>query len=212
MPADVAPLTVLNAAAWTSWLAKNASTSAGVWLTLAKKGVTSPTSLTYPEALDEALCHGWIDGQRRSADDRTFSQRFTPRGVKSSWSKRNVGIIGRLESEGRMKAAGLAAVAAAKADGRWEKAYAGPASAVAHPEFLEALEGNDAAKRFYEKLSSQNRYAIYIRLQQLKTDAGRRKRIQDFLVMLENGETIHPQKTTKDGGEERGRGKAGLVF
>ncbi|KAK6522017.1 hypothetical protein TWF281_002587 [Arthrobotrys megalospora] len=207
MPAaDVAPLTVLNAAAWTSWLAKNASTSAGVWLTLAKKGVTSPTSLTYPEALDEALCHGWIDGQRKGADDKTFSQRFTPRRAKSIWSKRNVGIIERLESEGRMKPAGLAAVAAAKADGRWENAYAGSSSAVVHPEFLEALEGSEVAKKFYEGLNSQNRFAIYARLHQLKTEAGRRKKIQEFMVMLENGETIHPQKSI--GEKKQGKVKA----
>ncbi|KAK6341855.1 hypothetical protein TWF730_001342 [Orbilia blumenaviensis] len=207
MPPDVSPLTVLNATAWTSWLTKNALTSAGVWLTLAKKGVTSPTSLTYPEALDEALCHGWIDGQRKGGDDKTFSQRFTPRTAKSGWSKRNVGFIERLEGEGRMKPSGLAAVAAAKADGRWEKAYAGSASMVPDPLFLEALEGNDAAKRFYEGLSSQNRFAIYLRLQQLKTEAGKMKKIQEFVVMLENGETIYPQKAATAKGGEKGQGK-----
>ncbi|KAK6502210.1 hypothetical protein TWF506_002798 [Arthrobotrys conoides] len=206
-PADVLPLTVLNAAAWTSWLTKNAPKSGGVWLTLAKKGVTSPTSLTYPEALDEALCHGWIDGQRKSCDEKTFSQRFTPRTVKSGWSKRNVGIIERLEKEGRMKAGGVAAVVAAKADGRWERAYAGSASAVADPAFLEALEGNETAKRFYEGLSSQNRFAIYLRLLQLKTEAGRKRKIQEFVVMLENGETIYPQKVIEDGQKEQGKGK-----
>ncbi|RVD90085.1 uncharacterized protein DFL_001063 [Arthrobotrys flagrans] len=212
MPPDVSPLTVLNAAAWTSWLAKNALTSPGIWLTLAKKGTTSPTSLTYPEALDEALCHGWIDGQRKSLDDRTFSQRFTPRSVKSIWSKRNVGIVERLEREGRMKAGGVAAVAAAKADGRWEKAYSGSSGAAVDLGFLEALEGNEVAKRAYEGLNSQNRYAIYMRLLQLKTEAGRKKRIRELVVMLENGETIYPQnsKVTEGGRKkERGKGEAG---
>ncbi|KAF3183136.1 hypothetical protein TWF225_006288 [Orbilia oligospora] len=186
---DVSPLTVLNATAWTSWLAKNAQKSSGVWLTLAKKGVTSPTSLTYSEALDEALCYGWIDGQRKSCDEKTFAQRFTPRTGKSGWSKRNVGIVERLEREGRMKAGGVAAVVAAKADGRWERAYAGSATAVADPAFLEALEGNE-----------------------LKTEAGRTRKIQEFVVMLENGGTIYPQNSKvmeedKDGREEQGKGK-----
>ncbi|KAF3199508.1 hypothetical protein TWF679_001349 [Orbilia oligospora] len=192
---DVSPLTVLNATAWTSWLAKNAQKSSGVWLTLAKKGVTSPTSLTYSEALEEALCYGWIDGQRKSCDEKTFAQRFTPRTGKSGWSKRNVGIVEKLEREGRMKAGGVAAVVAAKADGRWERAYAGSATAVADPAFLEALEGNEVAKRAYEGLSSQNRFAIYWRLLQLKTEAGRTRKIREFVVMLENGGTIYPQNS-----------------
>ncbi|KAK6330990.1 hypothetical protein TWF718_003184 [Orbilia javanica] len=207
MPADLPPLTVLNSAAWTSWLAKNSPKSTGVWLTLAKKGITSPTSLTYSEALDEALCHGWIDGQRKSHDERTFTQRFTPRTTKSGWSKRNIGIVERLEKEGRMKDGGVAAVKAAKADGRWERAYDGSSTAVADPEFLRALEGNDVAKGFYEGLSSQNRFAIYLRLLQLKTELGRKRKILEFVRMLENGETIYPQKEQKVQGG--GKGKAG---
>src|SRR4051812_12639974 len=125
MPAasELPVLIVADSSAWGQWLKKQATTSTGVWLTLAKKGVTTPTSLTYAQALDEALCHGWIDGQARSIDDKTYSHRFQPRATKSIWSERNVGIVARLEQEGRMFPAGVAAVAAAKADGRWEKAY-----------------------------------------------------------------------------------------
>ncbi|KAK6496443.1 hypothetical protein TWF481_002461 [Arthrobotrys musiformis] len=219
-PASASPtLTLPNLASWTLWLTQNAikpSAAGGVWLTLAKKGTTTPTSLSYSDALDEALCHGWIDGQRKSLDSLTFSQRFTPRAKKSVWSKRNVEIISRLEGDGRMKASGIDAVNAAKADGRWDAAYAGPATAViTDPEFLKALEGSEGAKRAFEGLNSQNRFAIYIRLLGVKTEEGRKRKVKEIVEMLEGGETYHPQKsagkkkarTAKDEDGEEGKGK-----
>jgi uncharacterized protein YdeI (YjbR/CyaY-like superfamily) len=119
MPSDVPTLTVADADAWHAWLDAHHAGSSGVWLVLAKKGTIDPTSLTYDQALDEALCHGWIDGQRRSGDASTFVQRFTPRRPRSAWSKRNVGLAERLANEGRMRPAGRLEVERARADGRW---------------------------------------------------------------------------------------------
>ncbi|HKP16966.1 MAG TPA: hypothetical protein VJT84_00715 [Gaiellaceae bacterium] len=118
MPVELPELTVPDAAAWRAWLADH-HTDPGVWLVLAKKGTTTPTSLTFDQALDEALCHGWIDGQNRGRDQATYWQRFTPRRPKSTWSKRNIELVERLIAEGRMHPAGAAAIASAKADGRW---------------------------------------------------------------------------------------------
>jgi uncharacterized protein YdeI (YjbR/CyaY-like superfamily) len=126
--ADLAELIVPDAAAWRSWLADHHDDSGGVWVVLAKKGTAAPTSLTYDQALDEALCHGWIDGQARRRDETTYRQRFTRRRPRSNWSRRNVGIVERLVAEGRMHPAGVAEIERAKADGRWEAAYAGSAA------------------------------------------------------------------------------------
>jgi uncharacterized protein YdeI (YjbR/CyaY-like superfamily) len=122
MTNDLAETILPDAAAWREWLGEHHATSSEVWLVLAKKGVTQPTSLTYDLALDEALCHGWIDSQTRSRDEATFVQRFTPRRSRSPWSKRNIGIIQRLTEKGRMHPAGVAEVERAKADGRWDSA------------------------------------------------------------------------------------------
>src|SRR5438876_8456864 len=125
MAVESPELIVRDAAAWREWLGENHADPDGVWLVLAKKGTDKPTSLTYDQALEEALCHGWIDGQAGRRDAATYRQRFTPRRPRSSWSKRNVGIAERLLAEGRMEQAGISAVERAKADGRWEAAYAG---------------------------------------------------------------------------------------
>jgi len=194
MPAELSVLTVADATAWSSWLARSAATSKGVWLTLAKKGNTVPTSLTYAQALDEALCQGWIDGQARGGDERTYSQRFTPRTAKSLWSRRNVDHIARLEKEGRVTALGRAAVDAAKADGRWEAAYAGQATAEPPPEFLAAVAAVPEAQAMWDVLTRQNRFAIYFRLNALKTQAGKEKRIAAFVEMLARSEAPYPQK------------------
>ncbi|KAI1461780.1 hypothetical protein F4805DRAFT_244774 [Annulohypoxylon moriforme] len=198
MPAELPLLTVADATAWSSWLFRSSSTSKGVWLTLSKKGAKQPTSLTYAQALDEALCHGWIDGQARKGDssnaDTSYLQRFTPRAVRSSWSKRNVEHIARLEREGRVTEAGRRAVEAAKADGRWETAYAGQATAEPPPEFIAAVAAIPAAQATYETLSRQNRFLIYYRLSALKTQVGRERRIAAFVDMLARGETPSPQK------------------
>lgn len=194
MPLVRPALTVADVAAWAQWLTTNRTTSTGVWLTLAKKDTAEPTSLTYAQALDEALCHGWIDGQRRKQDDTTYAQSFTPRATKSSWSKRNVTYIARLEAEGRMTCAGRAAVDAAKSDGRWDAAYAGSATAEMQPEFLEAVAADTKAQAMWDSLTKPSRYAIYYQLICLKTEAGRQKRIQSFVSMLARGETAHLQK------------------
>ncbi|KAK3655760.1 hypothetical protein LTR56_003409 [Elasticomyces elasticus] len=194
MPVELPNLTVADVAVWARWLVSNASTSPGVWLTLAKKSVTNPTSLTYAQALDEALCNGWIDGQARKRDELTYTHRFTLRTAKSQWSKRNVGHIARLELEGRMYDAGRKAVEAAKADGRWDAAYAGQASIEAPKDLLEAIVASPKAKATWDLLNKQNRFAICYRLSSLKTPAGRRKRIVATVEMLANGESHHPQK------------------
>ncbi|KAI1428094.1 hypothetical protein F5Y12DRAFT_733608 [Xylaria sp. FL1777] len=169
MPVDLPVLTIVDVAAWSSWLAHSATTSKGVWLTLAKKGNTAPTSLTYAQALDEALCQGWIDGQARGGDERTYSQRFTPRTPKSLWSRRNVEHVARLEKEGRVTAVGRAAIDAAKADGRWDAAYAGQSTAEPPPEFLAAVAAVPEAQAMWDVLNRSNRFAIYFRLNALKT-------------------------------------------
>src|SRR5437879_7603508 len=128
MAAELPELLVRDASAWRAWLARHHADPGGVWLVLAKKGTENPTGLTYDQALEEALCHGWIDGQARRRDEATYRQRFTPRRKRSAWSKRNTGIAERLGAEGRMQPAGHAEVKRAKADGRGEGAYAGPAT------------------------------------------------------------------------------------
>jgi uncharacterized protein YdeI (YjbR/CyaY-like superfamily) len=189
-------LTVANAAAWRAWLGEHHEASNGVWLRLAKKGATEPTSLTYDEALDDALCHGWIDGQVRRLDERTYRQRFTPRRARSTWSKRNVGHVERLTSEGRMLPAGVAAVELAKADGRWEAAYAGQAAMEVPADLAAALNAEPAAQAMFDTLTSQNRYAILFRVHEAKRADTRARRIERFVTMLAQGETPHPQKRT----------------
>jgi uncharacterized protein YdeI (YjbR/CyaY-like superfamily) len=190
-------LTVPDAAAWRAWLVEHHEESQEVWLSLAKKGKTEPTSLTYDEALEEALCHGWIDGQVRRGDERTYRQRFTPRRARSAWSKRNVALVERLTSEGRMRPAGTAAVERAKADGQWEAAYAGQATIEVPADLAAALSAKPAAKAMFEKLSSQNRYAVLLRIEQAKRADTRARRIEQFTAMLTRGETLHPQKRTR---------------
>ena len=179
--------------AWRAWLEEHHADTPAVWLVLTKKGGTL-TTLTWQTALDEALCFGWIDGQARRRDEQSSFQRFTPRGPKSRWSLRNVEHIGRLEAEGRMTAAGRAAVEAAKADGRWEAAYAGPATAETPPDLLAAIAAVPEAQAMYDVLTSQNRYALYHRITSLKTEAARARRIEEYVAMLARHETIHPQK------------------
>lgn len=187
-------LTLADGVAWRTWLHEHHEASAGIWLVLAKKGTTEPTRLGYDEALDEALCHGWIDGQVRRLDEYTYRQRFTPRRARSSWSKRNVGIVERLASEGRMRPAGLAAVEQAKADGRWEAAYAGPATIETPSDLQAALAAEPAAQAMFETLTSQNRYAVLFRIDAAKRADTRARRIAQFVEMLARGETVYPQK------------------
>jgi uncharacterized protein YdeI (YjbR/CyaY-like superfamily) len=187
-------LLIADDAAWRAWLQEHHGDDVGVELVLAKKGTTDPTTLTYDQALDAALCHGWIDGQVRRRDERTYRQRFTPRRARSQWSGRNVGIVERLLAEGRMQPAGLAAVERAKADGRWEAAYPGQKTIEVPDDLTRALAAEPRASANFELLSSQNRYAVLFRIHSAKRDATRARRIEDFVAMLARGETPHPQK------------------
>jgi uncharacterized protein YdeI (YjbR/CyaY-like superfamily) len=185
---------VADGAAWRVWLDAHHEDSAGVSLVLAKKGVTDPTSLTYDQALEEALCHGWIDGQAGRRDEATYRQRFTPRRRRSAWSKRNTGIAERLYAEGRMHPAGQAEVERAKTDGRWNAAYAGQASMEVPPDLAEALAAEPKAQAMFEALNSQNRYAVLYRVSTAKRADTRARKIEQFVAMLARGETIYPQK------------------
>jgi uncharacterized protein YdeI (YjbR/CyaY-like superfamily) len=187
-------LVVRDVRAWRAWLRKHHAEPDGAWLVLAKKGTREPTSLTYDDALEEALCHGWIDGQVRRRDEATYKQRFTPRRARSPWSKRNVGIAERLVAEGRMQPAGAAEMERAKADGRWEAAYAGPASIEVPDDLAAALAAEPKAQALFDALTSQNRYAVLYRVTTAKRADTRARRIADFVAMLARGETPYPQK------------------
>jgi uncharacterized protein YdeI (YjbR/CyaY-like superfamily) len=187
-------LTVANASGWSRWLGKHGAESPGVWLVLAKKGVTQPTSLTYDEALAEAICHGWVDGQLAQGDERTFRRKFTPRRPGSAWSKRNVALASRLTDAGRMKPAGLDAVQRAKADGSWDDAYEGQRSITVPPDLAAALLATPAAQEMFDRLDATNRYAVLYRVTTAKRTETRQRRIEQFVTMLARGETIHPQR------------------
>jgi uncharacterized protein YdeI (YjbR/CyaY-like superfamily) len=189
--ADAPPMLQFDSQAeWEAWLAENHATSEGVWLRFLKKkpGVKS---LTYAEAIDVALCYGWIDSQSKGIDEQSWRQRFTPRKAKSKWSKVNREKVARLIAEGRMQSAGLAAIEAAKADGRWDAAYDSPANATVPPDLQAELDRNTAASAFFATLDSRNRYAILHRIQTAKQPATRAKRIRQYVEMLERQEKIY---------------------
>ncbi|MEA2346238.1 MAG: hypothetical protein QOG62_25 [Thermoleophilaceae bacterium] len=196
MSDDLPEMVFPDTEAWRLWLEEHHADKRGIWLVLAKKGTSEPTSMGYQEALQEALCQGWIDGQTKRRDDATFMQRFTPRRARSPWSARNVKIADRLVAEGRMKPAGVAEMERAKADGRWEVAYAGPATIEMPDDLTAALAANPRAQAMFEILTSQNRYAILYRIGQVKREATRAAKIETFVAMLARGETVHPQKRT----------------
>ena len=195
---ELPELVVPDACAWREWLGEHHDESPGVWLVLAKKGASHPTGLTYERALEEALCHGWIDGQVGRRDEATYRQRFTPRRRRSAWSKRNVTIAERLLAEGRMHPAGIEEVERAKADGRWQAAYAGSAGIEVPTDLIQALTAEPKAQAMFERLSRQNRYAILYRIATAKRADTRARRIQQFVTMLTRGETIYPQSRTSN--------------
>jgi uncharacterized protein YdeI (YjbR/CyaY-like superfamily) len=200
MPRPDAPtLIVPDAAAFRDWLAAHGDRSDGVWLVLAKKHTTDPTSLTYAQALEEALCQGWIDGQKRSRDTTTFTQRFTPRRRASRWSKRNVDIADKLIAEGRMLPSGLAEIERAQADGRWAAAYSGAAAATVPADLAAALEANAAARSAFDSLNGANRYSVLYRIETAKRADTRARRIEQLVEMLARGETLHPQPPPRPG-------------
>lgn len=175
---------------WASWLAQNHTKSSGLWLRLFKKD-SGVASVTYAEALDEALCYGWIDGQLDKYDEKSWLRKFTPRRPKSVWSKRNIAHIDRLTRAGKMKSAGRKEVEAAKADGRWKRAYDSPSAMQIPADFLKALSQDKKAKAFFATLNKANTYAIAWRLQTAKRPETRAKRLQAILAKLKKGEKFH---------------------
>ncbi len=175
---------------WADWLRKNHAKSSGVWLKLAKKSSGSQ-SVSYAEALEIALCYGWIDGQKKSYDESFWLQKFTPRGAKSIWSKINKGKAGELIRTGRMKPAGLNAVERAKQNGRWDAAYDSPSVSTVPPDFQARLNKSAKAKAFFATLNSANRYAILFRIQTAKKAETRARKIEQFIEMLERKEKLH---------------------
>ncbi|MBV8950359.1 MAG: YdeI/OmpD-associated family protein [Actinobacteria bacterium] len=177
--------------AWASWLLKHHDSSSGVWVKIAKKS-SAIESVSYADALDVALCHGWIDGQKDKLDADCWLQRFTPRRPGSRWSQRNCAKALDLIDKGEMRDAGLREVERAKADGRWDAAYAGQSAATVPDDLRRALDRNNAAKKFFESLDSRNRYAILYRVQEAKKPETRARRIEQFVAMLHDGKKIHP--------------------
>jgi len=179
-------------ASFHAWLAQHHATESEVWIKVHKVG-SGLKSITPKEAIDVVLCFGWIDAVRKGLDDKSFLQRYTPRGRKSIWSQINIDNVARLVAEGRMTEHGLSQVEAAKADGRWARAY-GSGKDMKIPDDLQAaIDAEPAAKEMLGKLSAQNRFALAFRIHNMKTEAGRRKKIEAFVEMLKRGETIHPQ-------------------
>jgi uncharacterized protein YdeI (YjbR/CyaY-like superfamily) len=200
-PIAVAPEAVHafpDADAFSAWLAENHDRRAEVWIKIHKVG-SGLKSISPKEAIDVALCWGWIDGVRKSLDGDSFLQRYTPRTRRSIWSKVNVENVARLIAEGRMRPAGLEQVEAAKADGRWDRAY-GSGKGMKIPDDLQAaIDASPKAKAMLSTLSEQNRFAVAFRTHNMKTEAGRRRKIEALVAMLERGETIYPQRKNTGG-------------
>jgi len=187
---DIPIMAFKDVKAWQSWLTKNQSATDGIWMRIAKKA-SGVKSVTYAEALEIALCYGWIDAQKRGESGTTFLQRFMPRTPRTIWSKINRQKALELIDAGRMKPAGVAQVERARQNGRWEAAYDSPKSATITPEFQNALNNSPRAKAFFETINATNRYAILWRIQTAKKAETREKWIKKSIEMLENGETIH---------------------
>jgi uncharacterized protein YdeI (YjbR/CyaY-like superfamily) len=185
------PVDCPTVAGWERWLKRHHATAAGVWLRMAKKDSGFPT-VAYVDVLEVALCHGWIDGQRKSDDAQYFLQRFTPRTRRSIWSQINRAKALKLIDEGRMQPAGLAEVERAKADGRWDAAYEASSTATVPPDLQTALDADKKAAAFFAKLDARNRFAILFRTQGAKKPETRARRIAQFVEMLAKGEKIHP--------------------
>ncbi|MEN2386995.1 YdeI/OmpD-associated family protein [Comamonas sp. A7-5] len=190
IPLELAPTLFKSAKVFEAWLKKNHATSEGLWLKIAKRGSNEP-SVTYPEAVEIALCWGWIDGQKKSLDDQHYLQRFTPRRARSVWSRINVNKVQALIEAGRMQAPGQAQIEAAKADGRWARAYDGARTSTVPEDLQAALNAEPAAKAFFASINASNRYAILWRIQTAARAETRARRIAQLVEMLARGETIH---------------------
>jgi uncharacterized protein YdeI (YjbR/CyaY-like superfamily) len=175
---------------WRTWLADNHNIADGLWVRLYKKA-SGVASVTYAEALDDALCFGWIDGQKKSYDEQSFIQKFTPRRSKSMWSKRNIEHVARLTEQGLMMPSGQAEIERAQADGRWQAAYDKPSEMVVPQSFLDELSKNPVAEKFYATLNKSNTYAIAWRLQTAKTDETRQRRQSKIIDMLNAEQKLH---------------------
>jgi uncharacterized protein YdeI (YjbR/CyaY-like superfamily) len=190
VPAEGPLLEFADREAWAAWLAEHGESSPGVWLKLARKD-GGERSVTYAEALDVALCHGWIDGRKGRLDERHWKQRFSPRTARSRWSKRNRERAEQLLARGEMAPAGVREVEAARADGRWQAAYDSSATAEVPPDLQAALDADPVARDFFAGLDRANRYAILYRLQEARRPETRARRLEKFLVMLRDGRRIH---------------------
>jgi uncharacterized protein YdeI (YjbR/CyaY-like superfamily) len=190
---ELEELIVADAEALRAWLAKHHAASTGVWLALTKKGGTV-TTLTWQQAVDEALCFGWIDGQARKGDQAISWIRFTPRRSRSAWSQRNVEHVARLEAQGRMLPPGRAAVQAAQADGRWAAAYAPSSEAEVPADLMAAIAADPTAQAMFDVLTQANRFALIHRVNSVKRAQTRERKISEFVAMLARRETIYPQK------------------
>ena len=192
MASGLAPKRLFKSKAdWANWLEKNHAKSTGIWLQIAKKD-SALKSVSYKEALDVALCYGWIDGQKKPENDQLWLQRFVPRSSNSIWSKINREKVAALIARGDMEPSGLAAIENAKKNGRWEAAYDSPSKATVPPDFQSALDANARAKAFFQKLEGRNRYALLWRIQTAKKRETRARKIQRYVEMLERGEKLHP--------------------
>jgi uncharacterized protein YdeI (YjbR/CyaY-like superfamily) len=189
-------LVVASIGEWRAWLRAHHADSDGVWLVLAKRGTTQPTTLAYDEALEDAICFGWIDGQLGRRDAATFRRRFTPRKGRSQWSQRNVAIVEKLTAAGRMQPSGDDEVRKAKGDGRWEAAYAGQAAIEVPEDLAKALNDHPQARAFFDQLTSSNRYSVLYRIASAKRADTRARRIEQFVDMLAGGETHSPSEST----------------
>ncbi|KAH7305861.1 bacteriocin-protection, YdeI or OmpD-associated-domain-containing protein [Stachybotrys elegans] len=192
---DLPTIIFPSASAFEAWLVTNTSSSPGIWLQISKKGRPVPTTVTYDEALDVALCLGWIDGQRRARDADYFLQRFTPRRPASLWSRRNVDKVAVLVAQGRMRPEGQAAIDAAKADGRWDRAYAGSSTIQVPADLDAALSRNPEAKTFFESLTRAQRYSVLVRIETAKSVATRERRIAQSVEQLAQNKTSTSPKS-----------------
>jgi uncharacterized protein YdeI (YjbR/CyaY-like superfamily) len=188
-PQEIPIVHVADQREWNRWLEANHGAVAAVWLKLAKKGSPEPT-VSYAEAIEEALCYGWIDGQIRAHDEHFYLQRFTPRRSRSKWSANNREKATRLIAEGRMRPAGLAQIEAAKVDGRWDAAYPAQSEATVPDDFQRALDGNDRAREFFETLTGSARYAFLYRLHNVSDPGRRAKRIANYVERLSSRRTL----------------------
>ena len=197
-PPDVGPTSFESAKAFDAWLNQHHAACNGLWLQIAKRGADTP-SVTYAEAVEIALCWGWIDGQKKGMDDQYYLQRFTPRRARSIWSKVNIDKVAALAKAGRMRAPGLAQVDAAKADGRWARAYDGARTSEVPEDLAAALDAMPKARAFFETINAANRYAVLWRIQTAVKPDTRARRIAHLVGMLARGEVVHTFKPKAKG-------------